>query len=96
MFPPLLFTQIIIAGESGLSGTEALLDITRSFYLPNKILVVHKPGTKTMLSESLEVLSSITEVDGKATAYVCENYKCNAPTTDANKLKKTLNPKCQF
>jgi len=90
------FPQIIIAGEVGLPDTESLLDVVRNFYLPNKILVVHKPGSKNILSESLDVLSSIAEVDGKATAYVCENYKCEAPTTDAKRLKKTLNPKSQF
>jgi uncharacterized protein YyaL (SSP411 family) len=29
-------------------------------------------------------------VDGKATAYVCENFTCKAPTTSATTLRKLL------
>ena len=80
----------------GSPGTDALLDVVRSFYLPNKIIVVHKPGTKNILTENLEVLASITEVEGKATAYICKNYTCTAPITDLTELKRALNPKSQI
>ncbi len=73
--------------------TQALLDTIWNFYLPNKTLVVHKPGTASLLTENIEILSSISEVEGKATVYLCENYKCEAPMTDIKKLAKALNPK---
>ncbi len=85
--------QIIIAGDLEAEDSKALLDVVNSFYLPNKILIVHNPGSKSFLTESLEVLTTVTKDKGKATAYVCENYKCTLPTSDPEILKKMLNPK---
>ena len=35
----------------------------------------------------------MTMIDGKTTAYVCEDYKCAAPTNDVNVLRRMLDPK---
>jgi uncharacterized protein YyaL (SSP411 family) len=32
----------------------------------------------------------VTSVDGKAAAYVCENFTCQAPVTDPAKLRELL------
>ena len=32
----------------------------------------------------------IIKIDGKATAYVCQNYACKAPVTDIAKLKELI------
>ena len=86
--------QIIIVGRKDSEDTKALLSVVNSFYLPNKILVVHEPGTssESFLSRHLEVLGSVKMVEDKATAYVCENYTCSAPVNDPNTLKRVLNP----
>ena len=90
------FFQIILAGDVKSDDTKALLDVVNSFYLPNKIVIVHRPGTKSFLSEHLQVLDTVTEVDGKATAYVCENYSCKSPVNQPALLKKLLNPKKSY
>jgi uncharacterized protein YyaL (SSP411 family) len=84
--------QIIIAGNKDIEDTKALLSIVNSFYLPNKILIVHMPGSESFLSHHLEVLGSVKMVEDKATAYVCENYTCSAPVNDPDRLKRVLNP----
>ena len=86
--------QIIIVGRKNSEDTKALLSIVNSFYLPNKILVVHEPATssESFLSRHLEVLGSVKMVDDKATAYVCENYTCSAPVNELERLHKVLNP----
>jgi uncharacterized protein YyaL (SSP411 family) len=38
----------------------------------------------------LETLRAMKMIDGKATAYVCENFTCKAPVTDAGKLQQLL------
>lgn len=88
--------QIIIAGEYDSSDARALLDVVNSFYLPNKAIIVHKPGSKSFLTQHLEVLGTVTMVDGKATAYVCENYACALPVNEPGKLKKELNPRTTY
>ena len=82
-----------MAGKLDSEDTKALLDVVNSFYLPNKIVIVHQPGSKSFLTESLEVLDTVSMDNGRATAYICENYVCALPTSDPEKLKKMLNPK---
>ena len=88
----IIILQIIIAGEKEREDTKALVNIVNSFHLPNKILIVHKPGEETFLSGHLEVLASVKMMDEKATAYVCENYTCSAPVNDPDRLRRLLNP----
>ena len=84
--------QVIIAGDKEKEDTKALLKIVNSFYLPNKILIVHQPEEETFLSRHLEILKSVKLTEEKATAYVCENYTCSAPVSDPDRLKRLLNP----
>jgi uncharacterized protein YyaL (SSP411 family) len=84
--------QIIVAGNKDSEDTKALLSVVNSFYLLNKILIVHEPGSESFLSRHLEVLGSVTMVEDKATAYVCENYTCLAPVNDPERLNRVLNP----
>ena len=88
----IILLQIIIAGDKEGEDAKAILGVVNTFYLPNKILIVHQPGSETFLSPHLEVLGSIKMEDDKATAYVCENYTCSAPVNDPDKLKRLLNP----
>ena len=88
----LFLLQIIVAGNKDSEDTKALLNIVNSFYLPNKILIVHQPGSETFLSRHLEVLGSVKMMEDKATAYVCENYTCSAPVNESDRLKRVLNP----
>ncbi len=89
-------TQIIIAGEADAGDTKALLDVINSFYLPNKILIVHRPGSKSFLCDHIPVLGTVVLKDGKATAYVCENYTCTAPVNGPKELKKILKPRIAY
>lgn len=88
--------QIIIAGNLDGGDTQALLDVVNSYYLPNKVLIVHRPGSKSFLSEHLEVLAATKSGDGEATAYVCDNYTCGAPVSDPKELKRVLKPGISF
>ena len=69
-----------------------MLNVVHSLFMPNKILIIHEPGSETFLTKHLPALSSMSKVEGKATAYVCENFVCLAPVNDPELLKKTLNP----
>lgn len=42
------------------------------------------------MKAKLEFLNSLTKKDGKATAYVCENYTCDLPVTSVADLERVL------
>ncbi len=83
--------QIVIAGEKGKADTKKLLSEVRAHYLPSATLILADQGEgQKYLGEKLEAIRAMKKVDGKATAYVCEDFTCKAPVTDANALRKLL------
>ena len=57
-------------------------------YLPNKIVVLSdSPETDAGI---IPLLDNRNRIDGKPTAYVCENFVCQKPTTEMDVLVKDL------
>ncbi|MCP5550245.1 MAG: thioredoxin domain-containing protein [Akkermansiaceae bacterium] len=87
--------EIVIAGKPGAPDTEAMLAELRKPFLPNKV-VVFRPDEA---AETIAKLAPYTETQasrgGKATAYVCENFACNLPTSDLGKLRELLGKKAE-
>ena len=80
--------QIVIAGARDSAETRMLLQEVHRHYLPNKVLLLADGGEgEAFLSEKLEALRGMKSINGKATAYVCENFTCQAPVTDAAALR---------
>ena len=60
-------------------------------YLPGAILLQADGGSQQkQLGKKLPFLDGIKPVDGKATAYICRDFACQAPITDLETLKKAL------
>jgi uncharacterized protein YyaL (SSP411 family) len=80
--------EIVIVGERSDARTTDLIKEIHSLYLPNKALQLFAPG------ESLENVSPLLagkqQIDGRPTAYVCENFTCSAPVTSWAELKPLL------
>jgi hypothetical protein len=43
------------------------------------------------LEKIAEYTKNLTEIEDKATAYVCKNFNCNLPTTDIGKFLELVN-----
>ncbi len=83
--------QIVIAGKRDAEDTRALLREVRAVFAPNQIiLLADGAGGQEWLGAKLEFLRTAIPVDGKAAAYVCENFTCQAPITDPAKLRELL------
>jgi uncharacterized protein YyaL (SSP411 family) len=75
--------QIIIAGVPQAADTLQMLDLVWQRYLPNSILMLADSGTgQQELARRLPFIASMKPKNGKATAYVCQNYVCNLPSSD--------------
>lgn len=86
--------QIIIAGEVEAEDTKSLLKVIHTFYLPNRVLVVHSPkAAASFLSSHLPSLTNMVSLNEQATAYVCENFTCSSPVSDSLSLRKLIDPK---
>jgi uncharacterized protein YyaL (SSP411 family) len=85
MNPP---KQIVVVGEQDDPQTKALVEQIQAHYLPNKILQVINP--QTPLEAVSPLLQGKSQVDGKTTIYVCQNFTCSAPVTSQAELKAAL------
>jgi hypothetical protein len=84
--------EVAIAGRRSENSTKKLLDVVHRHYLPNRILALASPESSdaTASAEDVPLLESKTPVGGRAAAYVCENYACDKPVTDAGELDRIL------
>ena len=83
--------QIVIAGKADATDTRAMLRAIHEHYLPNAIVILADGGdSQKTLTKLLPFLETIKPINGKATAYVCINYACQLPTSDASKFKELL------
>jgi len=75
--------EIIIAGKPDAEDTKLLLKEVHAHFVPNKILLLADGGKRQKkLAQYLPFIERMTTLRGKATAYVCENYSCQLPTSD--------------
>jgi uncharacterized protein YyaL (SSP411 family) len=86
--------QIVIAGKPDAPATVALLKIVRAHVKSNQIVLLADGGSgQRFLGEHAAFYQSVTAIDGKATAYVCEDFVCQLPTNDPAVLEKLLRDK---
>ncbi len=84
---------LIIAPQGKKADAAPLLDTFRREFLPNRIFSLVTEGEELRSNARIVPLLEDKEaMDGKATAYVCENRVCRLPTSDpaefANQLRK--------
>jgi uncharacterized protein YyaL (SSP411 family) len=83
--------EVVITGDPEGDDTKSMLDALNRTYIPNKVTLFRPIGEERSLIEGLaEYTANQNSIDGKATAYVCKNYTCSAPTTDINEVLKLL------
>ncbi|MBI4027825.1 MAG: hypothetical protein HY360_22760 [Verrucomicrobia bacterium] len=83
--------QIVIAGDPARSDTRAMLREVNQHYLPNTVILLADGGNRQKeMAGMLPFLEGIKPLRGRATAYVCQNYVCQAPTTDFAACRKIL------
>jgi uncharacterized protein YyaL (SSP411 family) len=75
---------LVWPAEDG-DGVEELARVVRSGLRPHLVLAGGPEG-----SDRPELLTERHAVDEKPAAYVCENFACKAPVTDANDLAAAL------
>jgi uncharacterized protein YyaL (SSP411 family) len=81
--------QIVMVGPA--VERQALLNVVRALYLPNKVLAVSSPGDRA--ADNVPLLSGKTTVGGKAAAYICRERTCLRPVTAAEELDAMLTEK---
>lgn len=68
-----------------------MLRLVHERFTPNKILLLADGGARQrQLSEWLPFVETVSRKDGRATAYICEDYVCQLPTPDPDVVARML------
>jgi uncharacterized protein len=85
------YREVAVVGPLGDPHTQALLKAARQGFHPNQVLAILDPANPDAEAARKRVpLLADKNWTGTPTAYVCENYACKLPTTNAEKLRKQL------
>jgi uncharacterized protein YyaL (SSP411 family) len=76
--------EVAVIAQPGDASANRLLDVVRGRYLPNRLLA------SGAIDPSIPLLADRRAIDGKATAYLCEHFVCQAPTQDPGDLARQL------
>jgi uncharacterized protein YyaL (SSP411 family) len=83
--------EIVIAGDADAQDTKQMLHLLGSKFLPNAVVLLHEQGEKGLAIEQIvPFVKNQTAMEGKATAYVCENYICNQPVNNIEEFEKII------
>ena len=80
--------EIVVVGKNDDLRTADLIKEIHSVYLPNKVLQLVDPDQP--LENISPLLAGKTQIDGRPTVYVCQNFTCSAPVTNRAGLKPLL------
>jgi len=84
------FREVAIVGAPDAEDTRALVrEVTVERFVPNHVLAVAAPGDDAT-ADAVPLLAGRPQLDGSATAYVCERFACNLPVTDPSALAEQL------
>ena len=82
--------QIVIVGHADDETARAGLRAVHERYLPGITLVAHDPAAPQPELAGSPLLAGKACVDGRTTFYVCEEFVCDAPTTDLDAFVRSL------
>lgn len=80
--------EIVLIGEPDTAEVQAFAQTIFTPFLPYKVVLLRKPTGDAEISSPL--FEQRDQIDGKATAYVCQNYACQLPVTDVAGLRQQL------
>jgi uncharacterized protein YyaL (SSP411 family) len=81
--------EFAIMGDPRGADTRSLLEVINERYLPNSVLACAAPDNAEAIS-AVPLLADRPLKDGKATAYVCQNFTCQAPVNTPEELEQLL------
>jgi uncharacterized protein YyaL (SSP411 family) len=81
--------EVALVGEPGEADTQTLIDTACAAHLPNKVVAGCAPDDEEDAG-LIPLLADRPTLDGRTTAYVCEGYAYQNPTTDPEGLARLL------
>jgi uncharacterized protein YyaL (SSP411 family) len=83
--------QIVLIGEKADAGMRDMLRAIWSRFVPHKmVLLVDTDQMRRGLAGWIPTIAEMHKLDGRATAYVCQDYACQLPVNETADLARLL------
>ena len=82
--------EVVVAGELEAEDTQSFIEVLRDTYSPTTVTLHRPPGDAPDITDLAPFTAAQTPRDGQAAAYVCQDFQCEAPTTDPDRLREQL------
>ncbi len=83
--------EIVIAGNADSVDAQQMLKLINSKFLPNAVILLHQQkNADSGIDKTVPFIKNLIAIEGKSTAYVCENYACNRPVNKIDDLDTIL------
>jgi uncharacterized protein YyaL (SSP411 family) len=83
--------EVVIVGTPGAADTRALARALGRPFLPRKVVLFRPAGEAgSRVVKLAPYTRAQSAIEGTATAYVCRNYACELPTTEAARMLEML------
>jgi uncharacterized protein YyaL (SSP411 family) len=83
--------EVVIAGRSDSNDTREMINALRRRFIPNMVTILRPVEEKEPGIDRLAgFIKDHVSIDDRATAYVCLNNSCRAPTTEIEKMLESL------
>jgi uncharacterized protein YyaL (SSP411 family) len=83
--------EIVLVGPESGGDLEAMLAPLRASFVPNRVLAVVREGDAlAALAVTVPLVDGKRAIQGRVTAYVCENRVCKYPTSDPAELGRLI------
>jgi uncharacterized protein YyaL (SSP411 family) len=83
--------EVVIVGDPHAEDTKAMVKALRKAFVPSAV-VLFRPadGAIVDITHLAEFTKDLTRINNRATAYVCRDFRCELPTTEAPQMLKLL------
>ncbi|MFA5384301.1 MAG: thioredoxin domain-containing protein [Eubacteriales bacterium] len=87
LWPP---RQIIVVAGGKDNEAEKILGVLKKEYLPEAVIIFFSEERNKDLLSAAPYLGNYRAINGKTTAYLCEDYSCREPVTETGELLKII------
>jgi uncharacterized protein YyaL (SSP411 family) len=82
--------EVVIVGQPEAKDTKEMLNVLADCFTPNVVALFRPTGNSEEIDNLADYLTSYESLNDKATAYVCTNFACKAPTTNVRKMLELI------
>jgi uncharacterized protein YyaL (SSP411 family) len=69
-----------------------MLEVINERFLPGTMVILKDAIDNEDIQEVIPFIKDMKMVDGRATAYICDNFSCQEPIVDIRKFENILTP----